>query len=134
MSNPVITVIGRIVNPPTAIETVTGSKLCRFSLVTVDTKRGAQGGVEESDRTYFDVSCWNRVARNLIASDLKAGTHVCVVGKFRQHSYTSRDGHARTSMEISVGADGCVAAVIDNIPVTLGSGSVLHEAQSAVPS
>ena len=53
----------------------------------------------DGDTSYYDVTCWRRLGDHVRAS-LHKGDPVFIKGRFRQRSYTDRNGVSRTVIDI----------------------------------
>jgi single-strand DNA-binding protein len=105
MSNPTITVIGRIGANPEAI----GSGL-KFRVATNDrVKNEATGEWEDRDTSWWTIKAWKNLAEK--SKNLTKGQEVIVSGKIREENWTDQSGAKRTSYEITA----------DNIAVTTHS-------------
>ncbi|MGH3172234.1 MAG: single-stranded DNA-binding protein [Trebonia sp.] len=65
----------------------------------------ATGEWVDGDVSYFDVTCWRRLAMNVKAS-LHKGDKITLQGKFRTRSWTDNENKPRTTMEIIADAVG----------------------------
>lgn len=108
-----VTVVGNIVSEPELRFTPSGKPVADFR-VAENHKRFSQETKkwENHNTTFYRVSAWGDQASN-IASALRTGTEVVVVGKFEAREYETKDGDKRLSLEISVNfGSGVVAPVV----------------------
>lgn len=108
-----VTVVGNIVSEPELRFTPSGKAVADFR-VAENHKRFSQETKkwETTNTTFYRVSAWGDQASN-IASALRKGTEVVVVGKFEAREYETKDGDKRLSLEISVNfGSGVVAPVV----------------------
>lgn len=96
MSNPTITIIGRIGADPEAI----GSGI-RLRIASNDRVRNeATGDWEDKNTSWWTVKAWKKVAENS-KGILKKGQEVIIVGKIYEENWTDSSGAKRTSYEIN---------------------------------
>ena len=99
--NPVITIIGNLVSDPDVRFTSGGHALASFSVVTNDSKRGADGTYEDVDTSFWNCVAWRRVAENLAESDLHKGDKVILVGTIRQENWETKEGEKRSGYKVT---------------------------------
>jgi single-strand DNA-binding protein len=97
MSNPTVTVVGRIGQDPEAV----GSNGLRLRVATNDrVKNDTTGEWEDKNTSWWTVKAWRRLAEQ--SKDvLKKGQEVIIVGKVYEENWTDKDGIKRTSYEIN---------------------------------
>ena len=97
MSNPTVTIVGRIGQDP---ETV-GSNGLRLRVATNDrVKNDSTGEWEDKNTSWWTVKAWKRLAEQ--SKDvLKKGQEVIIVGKVYEENWTDKEGAKRTSYEIN---------------------------------
>lgn len=106
MSNPKVTLVGRIGQSPEPI----GSGI-RMRLATNDrVKNESTGEWEDKDTSWWTVKAWKSVAESA-KSTIRKGQEVIVVGNMREENWTDKDGNKRVSYEI----------IADSIAVTTKS-------------
>lgn len=98
MSNPVVTIVGRIGTDPEPM----GESGLRFRVVTSDrTKNDETGTWEDTNTSWWTVKAWRKLAEQG-RSTLKKGQEVVIVGKFKEDNWTNpTTGEKRTSYEIN---------------------------------
>jgi single-strand DNA-binding protein len=97
MSNPTVTIVGRIGQDPEAI----GSTGLRLRVATNDrVKNDSTGEWEDKNTSWWTVKAWKRLAEQSI-DVLKKGQEVIIVGKVYEENWTDREGTKRTSYEIN---------------------------------
>ena len=109
-----LVIAGNLVREPvlSVANTVNGQvSVCRFSVAV--SRRGKQKG--ETDADFFSVTAWRNLAE-ACGKYLHKGDKVVVEGSVSASIYTSRDGEARPSMDVS-------ATDIDFILPKTGGGS-----------
>jgi len=99
MSNPTVTIIGRIGTEPEALGDNSG---LRFRVATNDrVKNDATGEWEDRDTSWWTVKAWKKLAEQSKIT-LKKGQEVIIVGRIREESWTNpTTGDKRTSYEIN---------------------------------
>jgi single-strand DNA-binding protein len=97
MSNPTVTIVGRIGQDPEAI----GSNGLRLRVATNDrVKNDSTGEWEDKNTSWWTVKAWKRLAEQSI-DILKKGQEVIIVGKVYEENWTDKEGTKRTSYEIN---------------------------------
>lgn len=97
MSNPTVTIVGRIGQDPEAV----GSGI-RFRVATNDRmKNEATGQWEDRDTSWWTVKAWKKLAEQ--SKDvLKKGQEVIIVGRIREENWTNpTTNEKKTSYEIN---------------------------------
>ena len=97
MSNPTVTIVGRIGQDPEAV----GSNGLRLRVATNDrVKNETTGEWEDKNTSWWTVKAWRRLAEQ--SKDvLKKGQEVIIMGKIYEENWTDKDGIKRTSYEIN---------------------------------
>ena len=99
MSNPTVTIIGRIGTDPEALGGGTG---LRFRVATNDrVKNDTTGNWEDVNTSWWTVKAWKKLAEQSIGT-LKKGQEVIIVGRIREENWTNpTTNEKRTSYEIT---------------------------------
>lgn len=97
MSNPTITLTGRIGQEPESV----GANGLRLRVATNDrTKNESTGLWEDKLTSWWTVKAWRKLAEQ--SKDiLKKGQEVTIVGKIYEENWTDSSGTKRTSYEIN---------------------------------
>lgn len=97
MSNPTITIVGRIGQDP---EDIKGIGI-RFRVVSNDrVKNDSTGEWEDKNTSWFTVKAWRKLAEQS-KSILKKGQEVIIVGKLYEENWEDASGNKRTSYEVN---------------------------------
>lgn len=99
MSNPNITIIGRIASEPENRIMSSGTSMSRFRVITNDRRKNSYGDWEDSDTSGWTVVCWDRLADNIIGQ-LSKGEQVIINGTIKEVSWTDAAGNKRYSFEV----------------------------------
>jgi single-strand DNA-binding protein len=101
---PIITVVGNVVDDPELRFTPSGKAVCNFRLAsTPRTKDGDQW--KDGTTTWLGCSVWDKPAEN-VAESLTKGVRVIVQGRLSTREYETREGEKRSSLELQVDAIG----------------------------
>jgi single-strand DNA-binding protein len=92
-----ILVEGNLVRDPELSYTSKGTAVCKFSVAC--NRFFKQGEETQKEVSYFDVSCWTRLAE-VCGEYLKKGRGVRVVGRLKQDRWTDADGKGHSRIEI----------------------------------
>jgi single-strand DNA-binding protein len=109
MSNPDITIVGRIGTEP-EYKNFGGNNIVKFRVITSDRRKTDDGKWEDVNTSGWNIVGWNRLAES--SKDiLEKGQEVIVIGTMKEDSWTDKDGNNRKTTEITA----------SNIAVTMHS-------------
>ena len=96
-----VTLVGFVAQDPSIRTTPTGKLLTKMRVGTTPRYRdSATGEWRDAETSFYNVSCWSRLAEHVRAS-LHKGEPVIVRGRFRTSSFEDKNGQLRTSIEIT---------------------------------
>ncbi len=96
-----VTLVGFVAQDPNIRTTATGKLVTRVRVGTTPRFRdSATGEWRDAETSYFNVSCWARLADHVRAS-LHKGDPVIVKGRFRTSTFEDKNGQLRTAIEIT---------------------------------
>jgi single-strand DNA-binding protein len=96
-----VTLVGFVAQDPNIRTTATGKLVTKVRVGTTPRYRdSATGQWRDAETSYFNVSCWSRLADNVRAS-LHKGDPVIVKGRFKTSTFEDKNGQPRTSIEIT---------------------------------
>ena len=96
-----VTLVGFVAQEPNIRTTATGKLVTKVRVGTTPRFRdSATGQWRDAEPSYFNVSCWARLADHVRAS-LHKGDPVIVKGRFRTSTFEDKNGQLRTSIEIT---------------------------------
>jgi single-strand DNA-binding protein len=96
-----VTLVGFVAQDPNIRTTATGKLLTKVRVGTTPRYRDkATGEWRDAETSYYNVSCWSRLADHVRAS-LHKGDPVIVKGRFRTSTFEDKNGQLRTSIEIT---------------------------------
>jgi single-strand DNA-binding protein len=107
MPLPIITLTGNLTQDPELRFTTTGKAVASLRVACSERKKDAAGQWVDGDKVFLSVNVWNDTAENVTKTVFKGDT-VIITGKFKQRSYTAKDGTEKTIFEVeadSVGAE-----------------------------
>jgi len=108
MNGPQITVVGHLAWPPRVRTLAGGTVVADFRIGTTPRRLDkATGQWSDLETLWFGVTCWRALAEHAAAS-LTKGDRVVVTGRLSTRSWTTKEGEARSGLEIdaaSVGFD-----------------------------
>lgn len=100
-----VTVVGNVSTSLRGRRTADGTAIASFRMATNERRYDrTTGGWVDGDHVYVSVTCWRRLAQNVLASLVK-GDPVVVSGRLFTRSY-EYEGQSRTEMEIDANAVG----------------------------
>lgn len=99
MSNPNITLIGRVANDIDHKILPSGTAVSRFRLITNDRKKNAFGEWEDHDTSGWNITAWDRLAENIV-SEFSRGEQVIVNGVIKEISWIDASGNKKYSFEV----------------------------------
>lgn len=100
-----VTVIGNITADPEFRKTQGGNTVANFTVAHTERVRDEDGDFVDGDTSFFRVSVWKALGKNVAAS-LKKGHQVIVSGRLKIRDYEDKDGNQRRSAEIVADAVG----------------------------
>ena len=65
-------------------------------------KNPSTGEWEDGEPLYLNLSIWDRAGAENFADSIPKGTRIIVTGRLEQRSYTTAEGEARTTFDVSV--------------------------------
>ena len=96
-----VTLVGFVAQDPNIRTTATGKLVTKVRVGTTPRYRdSATGQWRDAETSYFNVSCWARLADHVRAS-LHKGDPVIVKGRFRTSTFEDKNGQPRTAIEIT---------------------------------
>ncbi|MDN5919633.1 MAG: single-stranded DNA-binding protein [Pseudonocardia sp.] len=103
-----ITVSGNLTNQPVSRSTKDGVQVVEFGLACNSRRQDRATGLwEDGGASFFTVTCWRKLAENVLDS-LHKGDPVLVHARFSTREYTRADGTLRSELKLeaqSVGPD-----------------------------
>jgi len=100
MSNPNITLIGRVANDVEFKTLPSGTSVARFRLITNDRRKNAFGEWEDHDTSGWNITAWDRLAEN-ISGEFNRGEQVIVNGVIKETSWIdTSSGERKYSFEV----------------------------------
>ena len=107
MPLPTIIIVGNLTQDPELRFTTTGKAVASLRVACSERKKDPSSQWVDGDKVYLNVNVWNDTAENTTKTVVKGDT-VVITGKFKQRSYTAKDGTEKTVFEVeadSVGAE-----------------------------
>ena len=92
-------IVGNLGQDPTMRYTPSGKAVTNFT-VAVNRKWTDQSGEQQEKTTWFRVAAWDKLAE-LCDQHLSKGRLVLVEGEVEASAYTSQEGEARASLELT---------------------------------
>jgi len=89
-----VTVVGNVTRQPELRFTQGGMAIANFGVAW--NKRKKDG---EEETSFFDVSCFQKLAEN-VAESIEKGTRVVIYGTLQQRSWENQEGERRSKVEI----------------------------------
>ena len=95
-----VTIAGNCTRDPELRFSQGGLSIASFGLAYSTRKRNEQGGWEDGETSFFDVTCFGQLADN-VAESIHKGDRVIVTGTLKQRSWEAKDsGEKRSKVEI----------------------------------
>jgi single-strand DNA-binding protein len=114
-----ITVVGKVVSDVDTRNTPSGVRVANFRLMCQERVFDkAQDAWVDGDRMYVRVTCWRKLAENVVES-LRQGDQVVVIGRLKVREYEGTGGGRQKSIEVdarAVGPDLTLHTVMVNRP------------------
>lgn len=99
MTLPQITMIGNVVAAPELRFTASGKAIGKVRLACNSRRKNAQGGWEDGETCFLDVTAWEKLAEALCEVD--KGAKLMVVGRLSQRTYETQAGEKRVAYEVT---------------------------------
>lgn len=99
MSNPTITIVGRIGTEP-EFRSFGTSENVKFRVITSDRRKNENGVWEDANTSGWSIVAWGKLAescKNLI----EKGQEVFILGSIKEDTWTDKEGNQRKSMEVN---------------------------------
>jgi len=102
MQDNIVTLAGNLTDDPEVRFTPSGTAVANFTIACNSrTFDRATNEWRNGDTLFMRCTVWQQSAEHL-ADSITKGTRVIMVGRLRQHSFETRDGDKRTSIELQV--------------------------------
>lgn len=99
MSNPEITIIGRLAADP-EFRNFGNNTVSKFRVITSDRRKNEDGRWEDLNTSGWNISAWNNLAESL-KNVLQKGQEVIIKGSMREDTWTDKEGNNRKSFEVN---------------------------------
>ena len=133
MSNPTITIVGRLLADP-EVKNFGSNNVTRFRLITSDRKKTESGAWEDISTSGWNVLAWNGLSDSC-RGILEKGQEVVVIGSMRENSWTDKEGNSRRTVELHASSIGVSTYSIQKAAKTVsGSISQNDDISSSMPS
>lgn len=106
MSNPTVTLEGRIATPPELRPSKEGKFVTTLTIVTDRRRKDANDQWESVDVTWWRCVAFDAPLAENIAEYLEKGMAVIAKGTAYQDDWTDKDGHPRTSLKCTLSSIG----------------------------
>ena len=129
MSNPIITIVGRVGSDPEAV----GSNGLRFRVATNDrVKNDNTGQWEDKNTSWWTVKAWRTLA-DQSKSVIKKGMEVIIVGKIYEDTWTDKEGVKKSSYEINADSISVTAYTLSKDKLTSNDDFPSYKTMAEVP-
>lgn len=98
MPDTTVVVTGNCTSEPEQKFSQSGVAVASFSVAVTSRRKNASGEWENGDTSFYDVTCFNRLAEN-VSESVRKGQRVVVAGQLKQSKW-EKDGQARSKIEI----------------------------------
>jgi single-strand DNA-binding protein len=99
MSNPTITIIGRIGTDP-EFRSFGNSENVKFRVITSDRRKTESGVWEDANTSGWNIVAWGKLAES--CKDLvEKGQEVFILGSIKEDIWTDKEGNNRKSIEVN---------------------------------
>jgi single-strand DNA-binding protein len=99
MSNPDITIIGRLAADP-EFKSFGSGTVAKFRVITSDRRKNEDGKWEDINTSGWNIAAWNNLAEST-KDLLQKGQEVVVIGSIKEDTWTDKEGNARKSIEVN---------------------------------
>jgi single-strand DNA-binding protein len=99
MSNPDITIIGRLAADP-EFKSFGSGTVAKFRVITSDRRKNEDGKWEDINTSGWNVAAWNNLAEST-KDLLQKGQEVVIIGSIKEDTWTDKEGNSRKSTEVN---------------------------------
>ena len=99
MSNPEVTIIGRIGTEP-EYRNFGNNNIVKFRVITSDRRKNDEGVWEDANTSGWNIAAWNKLAESS-KNILEKGQEVIIIGSMKEDSWTDKDGNVRKTTEVT---------------------------------
>jgi single-strand DNA-binding protein len=104
MSNPEITIVGRLAADPEYREFGSNS-VAKFRVITSDRRKNEDGAWVDINTSGWNVAAWNKLSESC-RNVLSKGQEVVVIGSVKEDTWTDKEGNSRKSVEVTASTIG----------------------------
>jgi single-strand DNA-binding protein len=104
MSNPEITIVGRLAADPEFREFGSNS-VAKFRVITSDRRKNEDGAWVDINTSGWNVAAWNKLSESC-RNVLSKGQEVVVIGSVKEDTWTDKEGNSRKSVEVTASSIG----------------------------
>lgn len=99
MSNPTVTIIGRVGTEP-EFRSFGSSENVKFRVITSDRRKNEDGIWEDNNTSGWNVVAWGKLAESC-KNIIEKGQEVFILGSIREDSWTDKEGNNRKTIEVN---------------------------------
>lgn len=104
MSNPEITIVGRLAADPDYRE-FGSNNVAKFRVITSDRRKNEDGDWVDANTSGWNVAAWNKLSESC-RGVLARGQEVIVIGSVKEDTWTDKEGNSRKSVEVTASTIG----------------------------
>jgi single-strand DNA-binding protein len=104
MSNPEITIVGRLAADPEFKE-FGSNNVAKFRIITSDRRKNEDGDWVDVNTSGWNVAAWNKLSESC-RGVLARGQEVIVIGSVKEDNWTDKEGNSRKSVEVTASSVG----------------------------
>jgi single-strand DNA-binding protein len=113
MSNPEITIVGRLAADPEFRE-FGSNNVAKFRVITSDRRKNEDGAWVDVNTSGWNVAAWNSLSdscKNVLAK----GQEVIVIGSVKEDTWTDKEGNSRKSVEVTASSIGVTTYAVQKV-------------------
>jgi single-strand DNA-binding protein len=99
MSNPTLTIIGRVATEP-EYRNFGNSTVVKFRVLTSDRRKDEDGNWQDVNTSGWNISAWNTLADSC-KNILQKGQELVIMGAIKEDAWTDKEGNNRKTVEIT---------------------------------
>lgn len=104
MSNPEITIVGRLAADPEYRE-FGSNTVAKFRVITSDRRKNEDGNWVDINTSGWNIAAWNKLSESCRNVLLK-GHEVMILGSVKEDTWTDKDGNSRKTVEVTASTIG----------------------------
>jgi single-strand DNA-binding protein len=113
MSNPEITIVGRLAADP-EFRDFGNNSVAKFRVITSDRRKNEDGNWVDVNTSGWNIAAWNNLSESC-KNVLAKGQEVIVIGSVKEDTWTDKEGNSRKSVEVTASNIGITTYAVQKV-------------------